>query len=111
VVGIVGWAALHSDEIGPEEGGVPKAKSENLESPSRGSTGKSDPESLEEQLAMEEVMSQPENGVALDKIKMNDQRWPSSEGWKKWSQIVNGTEIHYVGNSATGKFDDFKFKR
>jgi hypothetical protein len=41
---------------------------------------------------------------------MKDARWPASEGWVKMSQNVNGVEIHYVKNTLTGEFSDFKFK-
>jgi filamentous hemagglutinin len=41
---------------------------------------------------------------------MNDQRWPSSQGWVKMSQTVNGVEIHWVQNTITGLVDGFKFK-
>jgi filamentous hemagglutinin len=76
--------------------------------PSKGSTGRTTPNNLKEQLAMEEVMSDP-GGVDLP-IVMSDPRWPASEGWVKRSQNVNGVEIHYLYNKNTGEFDDFKFK-
>lgn len=80
----------------------------------RGSTGRTEPCNLDEQLAMEEVKSNPK-GEELDKIKMTDPRWPAEEGWVKMSQMVDksdGTkvEIHYVENKLQNVFDDFKFK-
>ncbi|MFS0852975.1 RHS repeat-associated core domain-containing protein [Microbacterium sp. 179-I 3D4 NHS] len=74
----------------------------------RGSTGRTVPTNLREDLAMREVMSAP-GGRHLANIKLNDPRWPGSEGWVKMQQIVNGVNIHYVRNTATGAVDDFKF--
>ena len=81
----------------------------------RGSTGRTEPKNLQEQLAMHEVMSNPlENAVEL-KLKMGDTRWHSSEGWVKMEKKVSTSSgkninIHYVYNKTTGEFDDFKFK-
>lgn len=58
---------------------------------------------------MQQVMSNPYAGRRLP-IQMTDPRWPSSEGWVKMSQNVNGIEIHYLMNTKTGQFDDLKFK-
>lgn len=74
----------------------------------RGSTGRSTPGSLTEQLAMEEVRSAP-GGTRIRKVMMSDPRWPSVEGWEKMQQLVNGVNVHYVRNAATGAVDDFKF--
>ncbi|MDH2892678.1 pre-toxin TG domain-containing protein [Bacillus cytotoxicus] len=74
----------------------------------RGSTGRTTAKSLEEQLAMKEVKSNP-LGKPIPKIVMTDPRWPHEEGWVKMAQNVNGVEIHYVKNTKTGEFDDFKF--
>lgn len=41
---------------------------------------------------------------------MTDPRWPKEDGWVKMAHNVNGVEIHYVKNTKTGEFDDFKFK-
>ncbi|MBQ8147424.1 MAG: RHS repeat-associated core domain-containing protein, partial [Lachnospiraceae bacterium] len=81
----------------------------------RGSTGRTIPNTLEEQMAMNQVMSNPLEGAIdlsqLDRpVIMNDPRWPASEGWIKMSNNVNGIEIHFVYNRITGEFDDFKFK-
>ena len=80
---------------------------------SRGSTGRTQPVNLREQLAMEQVKSNPSAGHPLD-ITMNDPRWPASEGWIKMQQIVPTSQgninIHYVYNQTLKIFDDFKFK-
>ena len=80
---------------------------------SRGSTGRTQPVNLREQLAMEQVKSNPSAGQRLD-ITMNDPRWPVSEGWIKMQQIVPTSQgninIHYVYNQTLKIFDDFKFK-
>lgn len=75
---------------------------------SAGSTGRTAPNNLKEQLAMEQVKANP-SGTKLP-IEMNDPRWPANQGWVKMSETVNGVEIHYVENTATGAVDDFKFK-
>ncbi|HDR4453796.1 MULTISPECIES: N-acetylmuramoyl-L-alanine amidase family protein [Bacillus] len=75
----------------------------------RGSTGRTTANSLEEQLAMKEVKSNPQ-GIVLTRIPMTDPRWPKEDGWVKMAHNVNGVEIHYVKNTRTGEFDDFKFK-
>ena len=72
----------------------------------RGSTGPTTPHSLNEQLAMSEVRSAP-GGAPLD-LPMSDPRWPAATGWRKYQQIVNGTNVHYVSDGT--RFDDFKFK-
>ena len=58
---------------------------------------------------MEEVISNPENGMELEG-RNNDKRWPKEEGWGKWVQNVNGVEIHYQFNPSTGEVDDVKIK-
>ncbi|WP_431154870.1 hypothetical protein [Bacillus mycoides] len=75
----------------------------------RGSTGRTTANTLEEQLAMKEVKSCPK-GKELKSIPMTDPRWPKEDGWVKMEHNVNGVEIHYVKNTKTGEFDDFKFK-
>jgi hypothetical protein len=77
----------------------------------RGSTGRVEPQSLNEKLAMEEAMSNPSAGKPVPMKKgMTDPRWPGDDGWVKYSQNINGTEVHYVYNTKTGQVDDFKFK-
>jgi hypothetical protein len=68
---------------------------------------------LREKLAIEQAMTNPTAGRALD-LKMTDARWPASEGWVKMQQMVQsgGREgpinVHYLHNTATGAIDDFK---
>jgi hypothetical protein len=76
----------------------------------RGSTGRIDAASLTEQLAMEQVMSDPLANALSIKSPMTDPRWLGSAGWEKWAANVNGVEIHFVYNPLTGEYDDFKFK-
>ncbi|MBU9319373.1 filamentous hemagglutinin N-terminal domain-containing protein [Burkholderia gladioli] len=74
-----------------------------------GSTGRAVPNNLQEQLALQQAMSNPAAGVQLP-IPLGDSRWPAADGWVKMSQNVNGVEIHYVRNVNSGAVDDFKFK-
>jgi RHS repeat-associated protein len=82
----------------------------------RGSTadpakGTTLPRDLREQLAIEEAISRPNAGRPLP-LKMNDPRWPASDGWGKMQQVIEpGGEpinVHYVRNTITGQVDDFK---
>ncbi len=70
---------------------------------------RAEPQNLKEKLAIEEVISAPQNGIVL-RIAMTDRRWPASEGWVKMARNVNGVEIHYIYNTKTGQYADFKFK-
>jgi len=81
----------------------------------RGSTGRTTPNNLNEQLAMKEVLSNPLDGATVVPTKnMNDPRWLGSEGWVKMQRIIKTSNekisIHFNYNTKTGKFDDFKFK-
>ena len=77
----------------------------------RGSTGRKIPKNLSEQLAMKEALSDPLAGAKeLKSVTMTDPRWLAQDGWVKMSKNVNGIEIHYIQNTKTGAFDDFKFK-
>jgi filamentous hemagglutinin len=58
---------------------------------------------------MEQAQSDPMAGKLL-RLKITDPRWHSDSGWDKYSQNVNGVEVHYVVNRFTGDVDDFKFK-
>lgn len=73
-----------------------------------GSTGRTAPSNLTEQLAMTEVRAAP-GGTQLPNVVMGDTRWPAADGWVKMRQVVNGVDIHYVRNTITGAVDDFKF--
>ena len=81
---------------------------------SRGSTGRTEPANLKEKLAMEQAKSDPLAGEPLTDLKMNDPRWPCSEGRVKMQQIIPTSQgsinIHYVYNKSLNMFDDFKFK-
>jgi hypothetical protein len=73
------------------------------------------PNNLNEQMAMEQVKSNPLLNAEELPFKMGDTRWPSSDGWVKMQSVVtdssgNKVNIHYVYNKITGAFDDFKFK-
>ncbi len=74
-----------------------------------GSTGRTEPNSLQEKLAIDQAISNPTAGLQLP-VPMTDKRWPREDGWVKMSQNINGVEIHYVRNTKTGQIDDFKFK-
>ena len=70
-----------------------------------GSTAKTIPSNLKEQLAMEQVKSNPlQNSNTIIK-NLKDKRW---NGWEKRAVNVNGVEIHYNYNPKTNLFDDFK---
>lgn len=73
------------------------------------STGRTEPGNLKEQLAMQAAKADPSLGTVLP-TRLNDWRWPASEGWVKISQHVNGVEIHYNYNTVTGRYADFKYK-
>jgi len=73
-----------------------------------GTSGRTAPRDLVEQLAMTEVRSAPA-GTQIVRVTMRDPRWSAARGWVKMTQTVNGVEIHYVRNTVTGAIDDFKF--
>lgn len=81
--------------------------------PSRGSTGRTTAGSQDEQTALDTAKYYPEEGEILS-TDMLDPVWPAGEGWTKVSQTVDTEsgpiEIHYVYNTRTGSYDDFKFK-
>ena len=81
----------------------------------RGNTGRTTPNNLNEQMAMHQFPSNPLDGaVDMGKLSkpiiMSDPRWLASEGWVKMSSNVNSVEVHFVYNTITKVFDDFKFK-
>ena len=71
------------------------------------------PRNLREQLAVDEVLSNPASGTQLP-VKLADPRWPASDGWVKMQKVVNpgGPEglinVHYLRNTITNQVDDFK---
>ncbi|MDL2287645.1 hypothetical protein LJB90_03700, partial [Eubacteriales bacterium OttesenSCG-928-G02] len=80
---------------------------------SKGSTAVKQPSNLTEQLALEQVESNPQ-GKPIQNFIMTDPRWPASEGWIKMSQDVatskGNIHIHYLYNKIFNIFDDFKLK-
>ena len=108
--------AEEAAEKGIKSGSFSKGVGNPVEVVGRGSTGRTVPNTLNEQMAMHQVMSNPlEGAVDMSQLKnhpviMSDSRWLASEGWVKMSNNVNGVEIHFVYNKITGAFDDFKFK-
>ncbi len=76
------------------------------------STGRTSPNDLKEKLAMDEVKSKPSGYTPPRMPKMNDKKngLYAEDGWVKRTQNTNGVEIHYVENTKTGEFIDFKFK-
>jgi len=77
------------------------------------STGRTTPNNLNEQFAMEQVRSAPLDGARQVPIQLNDARWPSSQGWVKMENVVRLTDgnvtVHFNYNTVTGAFADFKF--
>lgn len=76
-------------------------------------TGRRNPYSLKEKLAMEQAISDPLAGKQLP-VNMTDPRWMGTEGWIKMQQTFNfydgsSTTIHYVLNQKMHLIDDFKF--
>ena len=111
-----GWAqqALPGGGSAIESGSFSKGVGNPVEVVGRGGTGRTVPNTLNEQMAMHQVMPNPlERAVDMSQLKnhpviMSDSRWLASEGWVKMSNNVNGVEIHFVYNKITGAFDDFK---
>ena len=99
-----------------KSGSFSKGVGNPVEVVGRGSTGRTVPNTLNEQMAMHQVMSNPlEGAVDMSQLKnhpviMSDSRWLASVAWVKMSNNVNGVEIHFVYDKITGAFDDFKFK-
>ncbi|MGN8276591.1 two-partner secretion domain-containing protein [Pseudomonas sp. SMN5] len=103
---ILGKSPVVAGVGGPKGTEIPSVVNKPL---GLGSTGRSTPANLNEQLAMEQAISNPAAGRTLP-VPMTDPRWPAADGWVKSAQNINGIEIHYVRNSITGAIDDFKFK-
>jgi hypothetical protein len=85
---------------------------ESMKFKSKGSSGRTTSNNLNEQLAMKDVKTGGLKGAKeiVSLSKMNDPRWPGKEGWVKYSKNVNGVEIHFNYNNITKIYDDFKFK-
>jgi RHS repeat-associated protein len=86
-----------------------------LKSLGRGSTGRTLAKTLNEQLAMKEILSNPLKGAEyLRSINMNDSRWLAKDGWQKMQRVIKTSDgkkiiIHFHYNKHTSAFDDFKF--
>ena len=93
--------------------GVHKGDAKHLEKDSTANlaNGRVLPRNLREQLAVEEVMSNPLSGKIID-VPMTDPRWHRSNGWVKMTRTVKSggedIQVHYVRNTRTGDVDDFK---
>ncbi|ENV2190611.1 TPA: hypothetical protein ACFB71_002080, partial [Neisseria gonorrhoeae] len=76
------------------------------------STGRTIPNNLKEQLAMEEVKANPQGKTPARIPPMSDTKngWLAKDGWVKRVQNINKVEIHYIENTRTGEKTDFKFK-
>ena len=80
----------------------------------KGTTGRTEARNLNEQLAMQQTMSNPCDGTIVNDVKMRDPRWSMKEGWIKMQQHYvfydeSKTTIHYVINERLRMVDDFKF--
>lgn len=72
------------------------------------------PNNLSEQLAMQEIQSNPHLGTIIMR-NMKDARWIGRDKMQYTHTLKNGKQIviHYVGKFKNGKLvgiDDFKFK-
>ncbi len=63
---------------------------------------------------MQQVQSNPLANATQLTFNMGDPRWLGTDGWVKMQSIIydsrGKTVIHFVYNTITGAFDDFKFK-
>jgi hypothetical protein len=100
--GVRGPVALAQAERNAE---IPAVR---LATGSLGSKGRTEAANLKEQLAMQEVLSNP--GGRQLQLQMTDEGWLATDRWVKMAQDVNGVEIHYVLNTLPGAVDDFMFK-
>ena len=81
----------------------------------KGSTGRTVPNNINEQMSMHQVQSNPLDNATELPFKLKDERWLASDGWVKMQSIVENSDetkstIHFVYNKIAGAFDDFKFK-
>ncbi|MFV0424402.1 MAG: RHS repeat-associated core domain-containing protein [Bacilli bacterium] len=95
-----------------------------------GSTGRFVPNDVSEQMFLREVLDNPLDGARNTGLTLSDSRWPAEDGWVKMEVVAENTKydpfqgtggtgygnyvdsnttIHYVYNTITGQFDDFKF--
>ena len=75
------------------------------------STGRSEPQNLNEQVGMNLAKANANAGAVIMK-SLKDPRMPGWLGWQKYQIKFSGTgvNIHYVGNKIIPIFFDFKFK-
>ena len=104
-----------SGESGKETGTGTQGVGNPVKVEGRGSTARTIPNTLNEQMAMNQVQSNPLKNATKLPFEMKDSRWPALEGWVKMQSVVkhmdgSKTVIHFVYNEITGAFDDFKFK-
>lgn len=99
---------------GPTQSGVVGDLDHSVPILGRGSTGRTEAKTLEEDLFMREVKANPLEGATNTGLEMKDERWLAADGWVKMQRVHYGMNnqkitIHYVYNTITKEFDDFKF--
>ncbi len=94
-------SSADASTLTPSSSATPLRALEDLKPLGRGITGRSIPENLSEQLALQEIMSNPALGEVLNNIKMADLRWPQTDGWVK---------MGWKSENVIIAIDDFKFK-
>lgn len=72
------------------------------------STGRTQPNNLKEQMALNAAMQSPDSGQVL--FQLNDPRMPAFMGWQKMNYPYTGGQIHSVGNKYIPFYFDFKIK-
>jgi|GEM_PF-2010551 hypothetical protein len=113
-IGAIGWdTGLGYSGVSTEVGGDEYADAEVGSGNSNNrvtSTGRVSATCLEEELFMQEVMSDPLYNASTTSVVMGDTRWPATDGWVKMQRISSGgINIHFLYNTMTGEFADFKF--
>lgn len=108
-------AQISQSHAGSEGGSGTQGVGNPVAVEERGNTGRTIPNTLNEQMAMHQVQSNPLEGATKVPLEMTAPRWPASEGWVKMQSVVQNadgtkTTIHFLYNVITGAFDDFKFK-
>ena len=73
------------------------------------STGRTEPNNLYEQLAMESAKSAPERGRVIIEV-LGDPRFEGLSKFAQYFTTSKGNIENYVGNIVAGFFTDFKFK-
>lgn len=96
----------HQENLEMEGTGNPEGIGNPVKIEGRGSTGRTTPNNLNEQMSMHDVQSNPLDG-STNLGNIGDLRW---EGWEKHARNINGVEIHFNYDPINHLFDDFKFK-